>query len=156
LGNGDGTFQPGQNFSAGENPNSGTSADVNGDGLPDLITANHNNTVSVLLNTSTAPSTFDASLIETVAGANTGVAIDTMAPVVTITSEGGPTDQPVQTVTGTVDVADAGSTVTVFEGMTALGTATVGLDGSWSTSVTLSGDGTHTLVARDTDAAGHT
>ena len=37
-----------------------------------------------------------------------------------------------------------------------LGTATVASDGSWSTAVTLTGDGAHTLVATDTDAAGNT
>ena len=57
-----------------------------------------------------------------------------------------------------MDVADAGSTVTLFDNgsATALGTATVGSDGSWSTGVTLSGNGSHSIVARDTDAAGNT
>ena len=39
---------------------------------------------------------------------------------------------------------------------TALGTATVGSDGTWSTGVTLSGNGSHSIVAKDTDAAGNT
>ena len=39
---------------------------------------------------------------------------------------------------------------------TALGTATVGSDGTWSTNVTLSGNGSHSIVAKDTDAAGNT
>ena len=33
---------------------------------------------------------------------------------------------------------------------------TVGIGGNWSTTVTLSGDGAHSIVAQDTDAAGHT
>ena len=37
-----------------------------------------------------------------------------------------------------------------------IGTATVGENGAWSTSVTLAGDGAHSIVARDTDAVGNT
>ncbi len=49
------SFATQQSFGTGANPNSVTVADVNGDGLPDLIVTNFsNNTVSVLLNT-TAP-----------------------------------------------------------------------------------------------------
>jgi hypothetical protein len=53
LGNGDGTFQAPQNYSAGGGALNVTVADVNGDGHPDLITANGgfaNNSVSVVLN----------------------------------------------------------------------------------------------------------
>jgi hypothetical protein len=56
LGNGDGTFRPTVNYLVGKSPQSVVVADVNGDGIPDLITANQgtypNNTdgsVSVLL-----------------------------------------------------------------------------------------------------------
>jgi hypothetical protein len=56
LGNGDGTFQPPQPpqaFAVGSNPNSVAVADVNGDGRPDIVTANNlfntAGTVSVLL-----------------------------------------------------------------------------------------------------------
>jgi hypothetical protein len=53
LGNGDGTFQPPQTpqaFTVGSNPSSVAVADVNGDGIPDLVTANFGSpTVSVLL-----------------------------------------------------------------------------------------------------------
>ena len=84
--------------------------------------------------------------------------MDTTAPTVSITSAGGSTNQVVQTITGTVDVAAIGTTVTLFDngGTTPLGTAVVQNDGSWSTSVTLSGNGTHSIVAKDTDAAGNT
>ena len=60
LGNGDGTFTP----AAGESPGTGatpawlTSADVNGDGAPDLITANNGtNLVTVLLTQQTQTAT---------------------------------------------------------------------------------------------------
>jgi hypothetical protein len=58
LGNGDGTFQPAQPFSAGTSPVSIAVVDLNGDGKPDLVEANDNSsysTVGVLINTS-APS----------------------------------------------------------------------------------------------------
>src|SRR5208337_27935 len=49
------SFATQQTFATGNFPESVTAADVNGDGLPDLIVSNFNdNTVSVLLNT-TAP-----------------------------------------------------------------------------------------------------
>ena len=64
---------------------------------------------------------------------NTGTAslsftLDTTAPVVAIGSSGGATNQAAQTITGTVDTADAGTTVTLFDNgsATALGTVTVG------------------------------
>ena len=40
LGNGDGTFQPAQSFAAGANPDSISAADVNGDGVLDLVVTN--------------------------------------------------------------------------------------------------------------------
>ena len=72
--------------------------------------------------------------------------LDTTAPVIAITSAGGPIDQAAQTITGVVDATEAGGTVTILDGATALGTAIVQNDGSWSTSVTLSGNGSHSIV----------
>ena len=88
------------------------------------------------------------------AAGNTGVSgsvtytLDTPPPVVAITSTGGLTNHPTQTISGTVDMADAGTVVTVFDGTSSLGTATVDGSGNWHTNVTLSGDGTHTLSPR--------
>jgi hypothetical protein len=80
--------------------------------------------------------------------------IETTAPAVTITSAGGVTIQATQIVTGTVGIDDAGSTVTVFDGSTRVGTATVQANGSWSAGITLA-NGANTLTAQDTDAAGN-
>jgi len=53
LGNGDGTFQPVQNYKAGYSPASVAVGDFNGDGKPDLAVANRgDSTISVLLNIS--------------------------------------------------------------------------------------------------------
>jgi hypothetical protein len=52
LGNGDGTFQPAVSYplDSGSHPDAIAVGDFNGDGIPDLVTANSgNNTVSVLL-----------------------------------------------------------------------------------------------------------
>ena len=87
---------------------------------------------------------------------NLGIQIDTTAPAVAITSAGGLINNPTQTVSGMVDVGDAGTLVTLYDGTTALGTATVHANGSWSDTITLTGNGTHTLTAQDTDAAGNT
>ncbi|WP_247903982.1 Ig-like domain-containing protein [Bradyrhizobium sp. 131] len=91
---------------------------------------------------------------------NTGSAalsftLDTTAPTVAITSAGGPVNQASQTITGTVDVADAGATVTILDGATPIGTAIVQGNGSWSTTVSLN-NGSNSLTARASDAAGNT
>jgi FG-GAP-like repeat/FG-GAP repeat len=54
LGNGNGTFQTPLNFSTSTGPSFGTTADINGDKVPDLVTVNNDNTISVLLNTTGA------------------------------------------------------------------------------------------------------
>jgi len=48
--------------------------------------------------------------------AMTNLTVDTIAPTIAITSPGGPTNQASQTIIGTVDVADAGATVTILDG----------------------------------------
>ena len=90
--------------------------------------------------------------------------LETMPPSVNINSAGGSVSQPTQTISGTVTAAAGeaavGNTVTLLDTVngvtTQIGTATVGNGGAWSTTVTLSGNGTHSIVAQDTDAAGNT
>src|SRR5260221_448284 len=103
---------------------------------------------------------------DTDAAGNTGVsapivfALDTVPPTVAISTTGAVTNQATHTISGTVAATEAavGATVTLYDngGTTPLGTATVGVGGTWSTNVTLSGDGPHSIVARDTDAVGNT
>jgi len=87
-----------------------------------------------------------------------GLTLNTVFPTVAITTAGGATNQQNQTISGKVsaDVTAPGSTVALFDngGTTPIGTATVQADGTWTANVTL-GDGTHSIVAIDTDLAGN-
>src|SRR5262249_21563067 len=96
--------------------------------------------------------------------ATQAIALETIAPSVVIGTPGTTTNQATQTISGTVTAAAGeaavGSTVTLFDSVNAgtatqIGTATVGSGGSWSTNVVLSGNGTHSIVAPDTDAPGN-
>ncbi len=79
-----------------------------------------------------------------------------LAPTLSITSTGGLTNQTTQMISGTIDVADAGLTVSIFDGTTLLGTVTPAADGDWSTQVTLlSTQRTQAITAQATDAAGN-
>ena len=57
------------------------------------------------------------------------------------------------TLTGT---AEAGNTVTIFDGTTQLGTATVNSSGAWAFTTGTLADGFHTFTASAADAAGNT
>src|SRR5262249_15274235 len=48
----------------------------------------------------------------------------------------------------------AGDTITLFDGSTSVGTATVGAGGTWSITSSALADGAHTLTAKETDVAG--
>src|SRR5258707_9567976 len=103
---------------------------------------------------------------DTDAAGNTGAstplvfALDTVPPTVAISTAGGITNQLTHTISGAVAAGEAavGATVTLYDNgsTTPLGTAIVGSGGTWSTTVTLSGNGPHSIVAKDTDAAGNT
>ncbi|WP_425272375.1 Ig-like domain-containing protein, partial [Serratia oryzae] len=68
---------------------------------------------------------------------------------------GGTTDDNRPTLSGTG--AEAGNTITVYNGSTAIGTAIVQADGTWSLKPTLPlADGLVTLTAKETDAVGNT
>ena len=86
--------------------------------------------------------------------------LNTQAPTVAITSAGGQTNNPSQTIAGTVtetvESEVAGTTVTLYDNgsTTALGTATVQSNGTWSTTVSLA-QGANSIVAKGTDLAGN-
>ena len=79
-----------------------------------------------------------------------------MAPTLAITSAGTLTNQTTQTISGTIDSADAGLTVSIYDGSTLLGTVTPAANGTWSKQVSLlSTQGPQTITAQATDAAGN-
>lgn len=108
------------------------------------------------------PATYNSGSMSLIKDGNGGVdlILDT-TPAIAFTSEAGQTNSATQIVNGTVnttlDPEAIGSTVSVSEGNTVVGTATVGANGQWSADVAfLNDDGTNTLIASDTDAAGNT
>lgn len=82
---------------------------------------------------------------------------DTTAPDLAFAAPTGPiiADRPTE-ISGTAGLGNSGLTIQITEGTSVLGTAIVGADGTWHTSVTLHGVGDHALVASATDLAGNT
>ena len=78
---------------------------------------------------------------------------DDVAPVTGLVADNGSSNDPTLTIGGT---AEAGSTVTVYDtdGTTVLGTG-VATGGAFTITTSVLGEGTHTLTARATDAAGN-
>ena len=76
-----------------------------------------------------------------------------LPPTLTITSAGGPTNQATQVISGTIDAADAGLTVSLYDGSTLLGTVTPLTSGAWSNSITLPTQGANVITAQATNAA---
>ena len=106
----------------------------------------------------------DAAGNESVASAALDLTIDTAAPAAPSTpdldagSDSGTsaTDNLTSDTTPTVSgTAVAGSTVTLKEGATILGTAVADGGGAWTITSTPLGDGAHSLTATATDAAGN-
>ncbi len=81
-------------------------------------------------------------------------AIPVPAPVVTISTAGILTNTATQIISGSVDVADAGSTVSIYDGAALVGTAIVAANGSWSASVVFTSNGSNVIVAKDTNSGG--
>jgi len=95
------------------------------------------------------------------AAGNTGTSaavtytLDSTPPALTIKSAGGQVSQSLQTVAGTIDAADSGLTVAIYDGATLLRTVAPAADGTWSTGITLAGAGAHAITAKATDAFGN-
>jgi Bacterial Ig-like domain/RTX calcium-binding nonapeptide repeat (4 copies)/Glycosyl hydrolase family 12 len=81
------------------------------------------------------------------------VTVDTVAPAAPVIVGDTMTNTNQVILTGT---AEANSTVSVFEGTTQLGAATVNASGTWSFTTAALATGSHTFSATATDAAGNT
>jgi len=105
-------------------------------------TSAHSQALDPVIGSPTTPPTTPAPGAPTIASysQDTGVAGD------------GITNDSTLTLTGT---AAANTTVTVFDGTTKLGTATVNSSGAWNYTTAALNDGKHSLTATDTDASGH-
>ena len=90
-----------------------------------------------------------------VVGTSNSVTYSIIAPTLAITSMGGSTFETPQTISGTIDMADASLTVSIYDGSTLIGSATPSGNGAWSTTVNLlPTQGTQTITAQATHAAG--
>ncbi len=77
----------------------------------------------------------------------------TTVPVLTISNTGGAVTTGSLTVTGTIDVADAGQVVTVFNGTAAVDTAVPSSTGKWAATISLN-SGSNVLTAKASNSAG--
>ena len=118
LGNGDGTFQAGQDFATGTNPKGVAIADFSGDGKQDIIVNNNgSNTVSLLLGN--GDGTFQARQDFSVGSSPDGLAVgdfneDGVRDLVTAASGA-----------NTVSVLLGNSTTTTSSGLAAIGGVSV-------------------------------
>jgi hypothetical protein len=86
------------------------------------------------------------------ASAALAVKIDTSAPTAPVEAGDSIVNQNQVILNGT---AEAGSAVKVYDGITQVGTATVGANGSWTVTTSALSVGSHNLTATATDAAGN-
>ena len=101
---------------------------------------------------------------ETDAAGNTGTAsltftLDTVAPAVTValaSDTGSSSSDKITSNPALSGTGDANAVVTLTEGATVLGTTTANASGAWSFTPSGLAQGTQTIVASETDAAGNT
>ncbi len=122
---------------------------------PALTDGNHSLTTTVTDaagNTSAAstPYTFTVDTQDPSAASNLVLNSDVTGVDVPITD--GATNDTTPVLTGS---AEAGTTVTIYDGTTLLGTTTVGTDGEWSFTTPVLTEGSHSLTTTVTDAAGN-
>ncbi|MCA1178232.1 Ig-like domain-containing protein [Pantoea rwandensis] len=100
---------------------------------------------------SSDPITFIVDTVAPVAAAGLVVSDDVGGTQGALTA-GSTTDDNTPTISGT---AEPGTYVSVYDGTTLLGTATVGADGTWSFTTPALSNGAHSLTVTVTDAAGN-
>jgi hypothetical protein len=75
-------------------------------------------------------------------------------PNVSLTLAQFASNQTTVSLTGTIDAADAGLTISIYDGATLLGDASANASGAWSATVVVSAQGVHTLTAQAANSAG--
>ncbi|MDU2729410.1 Ig-like domain-containing protein [Pantoea sp.] len=155
-----GTAEAGATVSVYDNGTLLGTVTVNADGswsftTPTLADGQHSLTVTVTDaagNTSSATDPLNFT-VDTLAPALTDVsATSDNGTILTPIAANGATSDATPTLQGT---AEAGSTVTISDNGTVLGTVIVGSDGRWSFSTSTLGEGSHTLSITAADAAGN-
>ncbi|MGK3124520.1 Ig-like domain-containing protein, partial [Candidatus Pantoea formicae] len=154
-----GTAEPGSTVTISDNGTTVGTAPVGTDGTwsysPTLTEGDHSLTVTVTdpAGNSSNPSTPIVVNVDTTPPAASGPVVisnDQSGTAVPITN--GTTNDTTPVLSGS---AEPGSTVTVSDGTTVLGSVSVGSDGSWSYTTPALSEGDHTLSATVTDAAGN-
>jgi hypothetical protein len=123
-------------------------ATANGSGAWSYTTAALDNGVHNLTATDT-----DAAGNTSAASSALSVTVDTIAPTAPVIATDAINTNNTVSLTG---MAEANSTVTVFDGTKVLGTTTANGSGAWGYTTAALSTGTHDLTATDTDAAGNT
>ena len=113
----------------------------------DYITSVLNNAKHVL----TATATSSSGQTSAASGA-VSVTVDNLAPTVPVLSSNSIVNTNQVKLSGT---AEANSTVTVYDGATAVGTGTTNSSGAWSITTNALSTGTHALTAKAADVAGN-
>ena len=84
------------------------------------------------------------------------LAVSGISPDTGVSASDGLTDVATVAVSGTIDVADAGLAIAVYDGTTLVGTTTANAGGNWSSAGVTLATGANSLTARATDVAGNT
>ncbi|MDR3437640.1 Ig-like domain-containing protein [Telmatospirillum sp.] len=90
--------------------------------------------------------------VASAASASLSVTVDTVAPAAPVETSESVVNTNHVLLSGT---AEANSTITVYEGTTAVGTGTTNASGSWSVTTSALSTGSHALTATATDVAGN-
>lgn len=154
IGQGNNNFAPEKSYSLHDKGINGLRvADLNGDGKADIVVEIQDRNVGTSGDFSSGSFAVALNIGEILS--SQVATIDRTPPTISITSPRGLTDQFIQTISGTVTGSAAGKIVTLTEGSNYLGQAVLDTSGRWSTTVTFTTDGAHSITARASDVAGN-